>query len=55
MAVYEKGLKSRKTNETAMKIKKGRFRIDSEHRIVILADKRTDGKSADQLLNERWI
>lgn len=55
MAVYEKGLKSRKTNETAMKIKKGRFRIDSEHRIVILADKRTDGKSADQLLNEKWI
>ena len=55
LEIYNKGLRSTKKNEVTSKIKRGRFRIDKDHQIEILADKRTDNKSADELLNEKWL
>ena len=55
LETYEKGQKSKKNNEVAKKIKQGRFRINKEHQIEILPDKRTDGMSSKDLLEQRWF
>lgn len=55
LETYQKGLRSKKNNEVAQKIKQGRFRINKEHQIEILPDKRTDGMSSGDLLNQRWM
>ena len=55
LETYQKGLRSKKNNEVAQKIRQGRFRINKEHQIEILPDKRTDGMSSGDLLNQRWM
>lgn len=54
LEVYEKAQNSKKKNYTTDKLKSGRFRINSDHQVEILADKNTYGMSADDMLNEKW-
>ena len=53
--MYEKAQRSRKNNEIADKIRRGRFRINREHQVEILPDMRTDDKSADDMLGSQWL
>lgn len=53
--MYEKAQRSKKNNEVADKIRRGRFRINKEHQVEILPDMRTDNKSADDMLNSQWM
>lgn len=54
LEVYEKAQKSKKKSYTTDKLKSGRFRINSDHQVEILADKNTYGMSADDMLNDKW-
>lgn len=55
LETYEKGQRSRKDNQISRKIKAGRFRINKNHQVEILPDKKTDGLTSDELLDERWL
>lgn len=52
---YEKAQRSKKVNSVADKLRSGRFRINKEHQVEILADYKTNGKSSDNILSERWF
>lgn len=54
LEVYEKAQNSKKKSYTTDKLRSGRFRINSDHQVEILADKNTYGMSADDMLNEKW-
>lgn len=54
LEVYEKAQNSKKKSYTTDKLRSGRFRINSDHQVEILADKNTYGMSADDVLNEKW-
>lgn len=54
LEVYEKAQRSKKKSYTTDKLKSGRFRINSDHQVEILADKNTYGMSADDMLNDKW-
>ena len=54
LEVYDKAQNSKKKSYTTDKLRSGRFRINSDHQVEILADKNTYGMSADDMLNEKW-
>lgn len=52
---FERAQRSKKVNAVADKLRSGRFRINKEHQIEILADYKTNNKSSDDILSERWF
>lgn len=55
LETYEKAQRSRKDNEQARKLKTGRFRYNKDGELEFLPDVRIDDKSADDLLEVKWI
>lgn len=55
LETYEKAQRSRKDNEQARKLRAGRFRYNKDGELEFLPDVRIDDKSADDLLEVKWI
>lgn len=53
--IYKKALSSDKKTITNSKIRNGRFRINDEGALEILANFDTQGKNCDNLLNTNWV